>query len=59
MKKLIILAILITGVGLYMAKPKIVENPNKVTKVPYNNGFYAGNYNPNLPVIDPKKPLQK
>jgi len=30
---------------------KIVENPNKVTKIPYNNGFYAGNYDPSKPVI--------
>lgn len=25
------------------------------TKIPYNNGFYAGPYKPELPVIDPTK----
>jgi hypothetical protein len=35
-------------------KPNTVENPNKVTKIPYNNGFYAGNYDPSKPVITKK-----
>ncbi len=52
---LVIVVIVSITVGILMSKPKVVENPNKVTKIPYNNGFYAGNYDPKLPVIDPSK----
>lgn len=51
MKKLIsviiiVVLVLIIGV-IFMSKP----NP---TKIPYNNGFYSGPYNPKLPIINPK-----
>lgn len=30
-----------------------MNTKSAATKVPYNNGFYSGPYNPKLPVIKP------
>lgn len=44
-------------VGLDLAKAYnsggLAMEKSSQTKVPYNNGFYVGPYNPALPAIDP------
>jgi hypothetical protein len=48
MKRLLLVLFLAVAIIGIMAIPKI--NP---TKIPYDNGFYSGPYNPKLPKIDP------
>lgn len=60
MKYLLVLGILFIGAMVLEFWPEhtssvSVKPPYNGTRIPYNNGFYAGPYNSKLPVIDPSK----
>lgn len=51
MKKLVFGLAIVIILGVTVMVMKVNESS---TRIPYNNGFYSGAYNPNLPVIQGK-----